>query len=225
MASTAAQEGREVASTAADQGREVASTAADQGREVAAAATGRGRAVASTATGRSREVATTAADDARQLATTAKDRAGEVVGEVSEQGRNLLEETKSGLEEQVQVQTTRLAENLARLGGEAHALAQGRPEEATTVVEYVEQAGAKLSDAADALYGVADDVASRGIEAVLEDLGQFARRRPGAFLVGAALVGFGVGRVVRGGAEAGDGDQAVPATAPARRRTAARGAR
>jgi hypothetical protein len=203
----------------------VASTAKERGREVASTATDRSREVATTAADRGREVASTAVDRSRQVATTAKERAGEVVEEVTEQGRNLVEETRANVEEQVQVQTTRLAESLSRLAQEAEALAGGRPDAAPTVTEYVSQAGAKLNDAAEALYGVADDVASRGIGAVAEDLGQFARRRPGAFLVGAALLGFGVGRVVRGSSD-GAGEQAEGAPSPApRRRAGVAGAR
>ena len=39
-----------------------------------------------------------------------------------------------------------------------------------------------------------------GAQGVVEDVTRFARRRPGAFLAGAAGVGFVVGRLVRAGA-------------------------
>ena len=209
-------------------GTEVVSTAAGQGAEVASSAAGEGRAVAATTAKQGQAVATLAADDARQLAGAAKEQASGVVAEASEamaevleQGRELLGTAKTELEEQLQAQTTRLAEGLARFGDEAQRLAAGRG--------YAEQAVAKLNDAADALFDVADDVASRGLEGLASDLGSFARRRPGAFLVGAAAVGFGVGRVVRGSltdddAEDEEAEEApvAPATS-ARRRVAAGG--
>ncbi|MDP9072382.1 MAG: hypothetical protein M3N68_14080, partial [Actinomycetota bacterium] len=196
---------------------EVASTAAEQGRAVATTAARRGQAVA-----------TVAADDARQLAGAAKEQASGVVAEASEvmtevleQGRELLDTAKAELEEQLQAQATRLAEGLARFGDEAQRLAAGRG--------IAEQAVAKVNDAADALFEVADDVASRGLEGLVSDVGSFARRRPGAFLVGAAAVGFGVGRVVRGALSDDDADEddveeaAVAPSTPARRRVGAGG--
>jgi len=38
----------------------------------------------------------------------------------------------------------------------------------------------------------------RGLEGTVEDLRQFARRRPGLFLMGAAVAGFAVSRLGRG---------------------------
>jgi hypothetical protein len=65
------------------------------------------------------------------------------------------------------------------------------------VQPYVSDAANAVYDAADRVYGVIDDIQTRGLTAVLDDVQSFARRRPGAFLVGAALAGFGIGRAVR----------------------------
>ncbi len=210
---------------AAKAGTGVASSAAGQGAEVASSAAEGARSVASTAGRRGQAVATVAKDDARQLAGTAKEQASgvvseasDVVAEILEQGRSLLDSAKAELEQQLQAQTTRLAEGLSRFGDEAQHFARGRG--------IAEQAATKIVDAADALYEVADDVGSRGIDGLVDDLGGFARRRPAAFLVGAALVGFGVGRVVRGslgeGEDETEEEPAAPA-APARRRVGAAG--
>ena len=209
--------GTALASTAADQGTAVASSAADQGRAVATTAAEQGRAVATTAAGSARQLA----DAAKQQASGVVSEASEVLAEVLEEGRSLLDTTKSELEEQIQAQTTRLAEGLGKLGSEIQLHAGGR--------SYAEQAATKLTDAADALFGVADDVGERGVEGLVEDLGSFARRRPGVFLVGAGIVGFGVGRVVRGAAaadeESAEEEAPVAAPAPQRRRAAAGGSR
>jgi hypothetical protein len=70
----------------------------------------------------------------------------------------------------------------------------------------------------------AERLASRlehgGVDAVMADARAFARRRPGAFLLGAATVGFVAGRLVRnlnGGNEStpggmGNGHRAMPAS-------------
>ena len=76
---------------------------------------------------------------------------------------------------------------------------------------YVSNAADAVYDAADRLYSLASDIDSRGLSAVLDDLQAFARRRPGAFLVGAAVAGFGIGRAVR--ASSGDDSQASAAPA------------
>ena len=173
--SAAADEGREVASTAADEGREVASAAADEGREVARAA----------------------ARDARGLAGTAKEQATEVADELVSQGQGLMEETRGQLLEQAQTQASRLAAAMRQYGEQAEALADGRPSQAGPMPDYLRQASDRLEE-------LAERVEERGPEGLLEDLQGFARRRPGAFLLGAAVAGFGIGRLVRAGGSGGD---------------------
>jgi hypothetical protein len=176
----------EVASAARDQAQEVVSAARDQAQEVASAAKDQARAAARSA-----------ARQATEVVGTAREQATDVVGEASAQARSVLEETRSRLEEQAVAGTTRVAENLRRLGEEALALTEGRPGEAGVVRDYVWRASERLLEAADRVHGVADDVDSRGLGAALEPVQDFARRRPGVFLLGAAVAGFAVGRAVR----------------------------
>lgn len=149
----------------------------------------------------------TASAEGRELATTVKERASEVRDEAVHQGQGLLQEARAQLESQAGQQSRRLAMALVRLGNEAEALAAGRTEQAATLSGWMEQCGERSTEAGDRLYGFADDIEQRGITAVLDDVSDFARRRPGAFLLGAALVGFGVARVVRG-ASAPDPEEA-----------------
>ena len=93
--------------------------------------------------------------------------------------------------------TEQLASALRDLGEQAQALADGRPEDAPTLTDYVGRAADGLYGGADRLHAVASDIEQRGVSGVLDDLQTFARRRPGAFLLGAAVVGFGIGRVVK----------------------------
>ena len=46
----------------------------------------------------------------------------------------------------------------------------------------------------------AAQIEDRGLEGLASDVVDFARRRPGVFLAGAALLGVGVGRLIRSGA-------------------------
>lgn len=181
-------------------GQDVAEETASEGRRVADEAAGEARQVASEAAERGSAVAEQATYEARDVVQTARARAGEVTEEISAQGRSLLEETTGQLEQQAKVGAQRAATSLQRLGTEAQALAEGRPEEAPVLSEYVWKMADGCYGAADRLHELANDVETRGFSGVLEDLSDYARRRPGAFLLGAAVVGFGVGRMVKAGA-------------------------
>ncbi len=53
----------------------------------------------------------------------------------------------------------------------------------------------------------ASEIEERGLEGLAAYVVDFARRRPGVFLAGAAVLGFGVGRLIRSGAVSSpDGD-------------------
>lgn len=213
----------QAASTAKDQGRQVASTAVDQSQQVASTAKQESQRVASTAKAQGQQVLRSTADHASQVATTAKEQAAEVSTQVSDQVGNLLEETKAHIEEQAATGASRLGEQLQRLGEEALALSDGRPAEAPTVQRYVKRAADTLLDAADRAYGLSDDVQTRGVGGVLSDVQAFARRRPGAFLLGAAAVGVVAGRAVR--AAKADDPETTPAPVLPRRAGTTRGGR
>jgi hypothetical protein len=185
----------------------VATRAARQSRQVATQAREEGAEVASQGVARARQVTRLAAEDGRELVSTVKEQTSLVTDELSTQGRNVLEEAQAQLETQAQLQTRRLADGLERLGGEAEALAEGRPEEAETLAEYAARAADSLRGGADRLAEISDDIEDRGIGAVLEDVQAFARRRPGAFLLGALVAGFGVGRVVQSSSDSSNGSR------------------
>lgn len=168
----------------------------------------RGKAAADVASRQSQQVATVAADEssrmkevaarqAQEVKSTVKDQASQLAQELSSQGRGLVEETKQQLQTQAHEQTQSLAQTLFRWGYETQALVDGRPEEAPMVRQYAQQCADKLND-------VASEIEERGVEGLIDDVAQFARRRPGAFLLGAAVVGFGGGRLLRGAKSQGD---------------------
>ncbi|MHB1533102.1 MAG: hypothetical protein ACYC1D_00510 [Acidimicrobiales bacterium] len=128
---------------------------------------------------------------------TVKGQAARVTDEMVEQGRGLTEEAKSQLEQQAHAQSIRVADALAALADEMVALAEGRPHDAENVRGYASTAAETVYNAADRIYDLASELDTRGISSVLDDVQSFARRRPAAFLLGAAAAGFGIGRAVR----------------------------
>jgi len=153
--------------------------------------------VASSAAGRAGAVAQVAKQDARELAGAVREQASGVTDQLSAQGRSLVEDTRTQLRSQASGGVQSAAGTLRELGEQAQALAEGRPDDASSLTDYVWRAADTCYDAADRLHALAQDVETRGFSGVLEDLQNFARRRPGAFLVGAAALGFGVGRFVK----------------------------
>ena len=181
--------------------KRAAATAVDETTQVAAAARAEGAQVASTAVASGQEIARSAGQDVKQLATTVKEQAGQVGSELKEQALQLIDETKGQLQSRADAQTEKLASSLRSLGNKAGAVAKGWPNEESSVRQYVWQAAEKLDQAA-------DEIELRGIDGLVDEVSTFARRNPTAFMVGAALAGFGVGRVLRAGT-GGDADAAV----------------
>ena len=118
--------------------------------------------------------------------------------EAASQARGLVDQAKNELRDQGRSQADQVANAVRRVADQAEALAEGRVEEAGNVRDYAQQAG-------DRMHQLADELGQRGIDGVLNDVQNFARRRPGAFLAGCAAAGFVAGRLIRGGA-ASSGD-------------------
>lgn len=153
-------------------------------------ATETARAAANEAGEQARAVAGTAAEGARDVAQTAKEQAAQVATQAKEHGRDLAHEARLQVRQQAESQTHQIAGKLREFADEVFALVDGRPEEAPNVRGYADQAAGKVAE-------LARRVERRGFDGALDDVKSFARRRPGAFLLGAAVAGFGVGRLVR----------------------------
>ena len=170
-----------------------------EARKVTATAKNEAEQVKGAAVGGTKVVARTAKQDVRELAGTVRSQAEQVKGELAGQARGMLAETQGQLQAQADLQASRLAGALFQVGSQAVALSQGRPEQAGPLVDYAEQAATWLDDRA-------SYIEERGLEGLATDVVDFARRRPGVFLAGAAVVGFGVGRLLRSGAVSAGGD-------------------
>ncbi|MGH9012698.1 MAG: hypothetical protein ACRDZ1_01970 [Acidimicrobiia bacterium] len=133
----------------------------------------------------------------------AKDQARQVKDEVATQARGLVDQAKSELRDQGRSQADQAAQAIRRVSDQAEALAAGRVDEAGSFAEYVRRAG-------DQVRQVADRLDERGVDGVVNDVQNFARRRPAGFLLGCAAAGFVTGRLLRGGAAGSGGSNGGP---------------
>lgn len=135
------------------------------------------------------EVAGTALDQARTVAGEARRQAGSAVGDL--RGR---------VADEVAGQTRRAAGTVHQWADDLAELARNAPGDSP--------ARSLVSQVADGGHRAADYLDRHGVEGMTEDLKGFARRRPGAFLAGAALAGLAVGRMAKAGGKAKSGQGA-----------------
>ncbi len=135
-------------------------------------------------------VGRTGADAAGQVAGTAAEQARNVAQEATAQARDLVGEARNQVHEQARNGQRKAGEGVRALGRELREMAEGgqRSGPASEVAR-------QIADRADR---VADWIGEREPGELLEEARSVARRRPGAFLVGAALAGASIGRHTRG---------------------------
>ncbi|MER5311381.1 hypothetical protein ABT034_26730 [Streptomyces sp. NPDC002773] len=147
-------------------------------------------AVAKTAQAKVSEGAGLVGGKAADVAGTAREQGAEVVGEATNQARDLVGELRDQLQGQAHTQTRNLAQNVRRLADELREMSEnGKPDSSAAGV---------VRQLADGGQQVASRLEQRGPDGLVSDLQDFARRRPGVFLAGAALAGFAVARVGKG---------------------------
>lgn len=142
-----------------------------------------------------------AKEKATQVAQAAKDSSGEVAQSVAtqtqavateagHQARDLVQETRSQVRDQAGAQHEKAVAGLRALVDELHAMAQnsGQSGPATQAAQHL----------ADRAQHAANWIEEREPGDLLEELRRLGRRRPGAFLGGAALAGVLAGRLTRG---------------------------
>ena len=136
------------------------------------------------------DVAGSAKQGVSEVAQEAGAQAREVASKAKDQARGLVDQATSELRTRASEQAERAAAGLEQLASRVQALVAGRPEDAGPLRDYAVQLGERTQRAAEQLR-------TRGVDGVLGDVRSFARRRPGAFLAGAAATGFMIGRVVK----------------------------
>lgn len=152
-------------------------------------------------------------DAAGETAQTAREQAGAVAGEAMAQARGTADVLREQIREQAVDQTQRLTSALREMCSDltGRAEAGDRDTPATRLLHQAAGRGERLAEYLD----------SHGPDGLLADAQDFARRRPGAFLAGAALAGFAIGRLAKsvrqttGSAIESTGDPGVGERVPA----------
>jgi hypothetical protein len=123
------------------------------------------------------------------LAGTAREQAGVVASEAQTQAGQVMDQMRERLSHEAHSQTERAAQNLRRWAEDLTSMAEsGKPEAPT------QQAMARVAEGG---RRAADYLDERGVNGLVDEVQEFARRRPGAFLLGAAVTGFVVGRLAK----------------------------
>jgi len=125
-----------------------------------------------------------------QVAQTATDQARQVAAEPGRQARDLLGEAQGHAQSQAAAQQQRAAQQLHSVADEVGQMASNGGQSGIAT-EFARQA-------ADRMHGAASWLERREPGDLLDEVRNFARRRPGTFLIGAAVAGLAAGRLTRG---------------------------
>jgi hypothetical protein len=134
-----------------------------------------------------------------QVAQTATDQARQVVAETGQQARDLLGEAQGQARDQASVQQKKAAQQLHTVADELGQMADNGGQSGVAT-EFARQA-------ANRAHGAASWLEQREPADLLDEVRNFARRRPGTFLIGAAVAGLAAGRLTRGLKDRGNDQQ------------------
>jgi len=134
----------------------------------------------------------TAVQASSQVASTATDQAKQVAQETQRQARDLLDQGRSQVKDQVVTQQQKAGQSLSSLAQELRGLADGTSQGAPGPArDLLQQASGMVEDFAAKLQ-------NREPGELLDEVRNFARRKPGMFLLGAAAAGVLAGRLTSG---------------------------
>jgi hypothetical protein len=149
-------------------------------------------------TDKAKDTASTAADQGKQVAGTAKDEALNVAGTAAEQARTVVGDAKQQVTAQLNDQATtgrdKLSETLRTLGDDLQKMAQGEGPSQGMATDLAQEVS-------DRVRAFGSHLENREPGQLLDDARDFARRRPGTFLLGALAAGVVAGRVFRATAD------------------------
>lgn len=126
---------------------------------------------------------------AGEVAGTMQQEAGQVARQAGAEARRVIDSTRGRLTEEARQQTGRVSDGLRQWSDELASMADSAKPDSP-----VRDAVHQLADGG---RRAAEYLDRRGVEGVVGEVQEFARRRPGAFLLGAAAAGFLVGRMAK----------------------------
>ena len=151
----------------------------------------------SSTTDKAKDAASTATDQGKHLAGTTKDEALDVAATAAEQARTVIGDARQQVTTQVNDQATtgrdKLSQTLRSFGDDLQQMVEQGPDQGMAV-----DLAREVSDRARAL---GSHLEGREPGDLLEDARDFARRRPGTFLLGALAAGVVAGRLFRATAD------------------------
>ncbi len=136
---------------------------------------------------------TAVAQHARQAAgevrSTAREQVGQVAHEATGQAKHVVHDMRERVASEAEEQARRVSRQIDRIADELGSMADGSGPDSLT-------AGA-LRQVSDAGRQAARYLDERGARGLLDSAQDFARRKPGTFLIGAAVAGFLVARAAK----------------------------
>lgn len=149
-----------------------------------------------------------AKNQAGNVASTAGDQAKNVAGEAKTQARNLMNQTQDQVRVQAGEQKTKAAGGIRSVADQLRNVADGNVDgqQQSMVTDLARQASDKAQE-------LASWLESREPGDLVNDLRDLARRKPGAFLLGAAAAGVLAGRLTRSAVDVKRDDSSQPSGA------------
>ena len=139
-----------------------------------------------------KNVGQTAAQAGSQVASTAADQAKQVTQETKRQAQDLIQQGRSQLQEQARNGQQKAGQGIAGVAQQLRNMVEGGGETPSgPAADLVRQAGDKLEE-------LASWVQAREPGELVDEVRAFARRKPGVFLLGAAVAGVVAGRLTTG---------------------------
>ncbi len=149
------------------------------------------------------QTASTAADEGKHVAAVVGQEAQNVAGQAKDQVRELLDETLGQVNDQSRTQLDRLVGTLKSVSTDLESMASSADSGLATQL---------TQQVAERARGLSTHLDGREPSDVLDDVRQFARRRPALFLLGALSAGVVVGRLARGTKQAHSQDTSSSTT-------------
>jgi hypothetical protein len=139
-----------------------------------------------------------------QVASTATEQAKDVAAETKRQAKDLIGQAGTQVTEQAGAQKEKAVSGLRSIADELRSMAEGNGAQNGMAGDLARQAAEKAHEFA----GWLDQ---RDPGSLVEEIRQLARRKPGSFLIGAALAGIAAGRLTRGAIAASGSTDSGPA--------------